>query len=178
MGPKGYVRRGALGAVLTGTPRPTTTREGRRSRWVSFSSAPARLTCSPSIPPSRPSRSASVMWATGLSRISTSRQAGRGPARASGSEHRRVRGCRGCRTHGHMLRLRPCTARSGRGTPVIPTGSRTSVPSPLATTSGPTSSTAPSPLLRSGFGSDPERVQPSPGEAREKAHSATSRATG
>jgi len=45
----------------------------RRLIWASLSSAPARLTLSPSTSPSQPSRSASVMRAMRLSRISAMR---------------------------------------------------------------------------------------------------------
>jgi hypothetical protein len=45
----------------------------RRSIWASLSSAPVRLTLRPSTSPSQPSRSASVMRAVRLSRISVMR---------------------------------------------------------------------------------------------------------
>jgi hypothetical protein len=41
--------------------------------WVSLSSAPARLTWSPSTSPSQPSRSASAMRSSRLARISSRR---------------------------------------------------------------------------------------------------------
>ena len=54
------------------------------SIWASLSSAPARLTLSPSTSPSQPSRSASAMRACRLSRISSSRARCAGSGRRSG----------------------------------------------------------------------------------------------
>src|SRR5215207_3601477 len=54
------------------------------SIWASLSSAPARLTLSPSTSPSQPSRSASAMRACRLPRISSSRARCAGSARRSG----------------------------------------------------------------------------------------------
>lgn len=66
----------------------------------------------PSTSPSQPSRSASAMRATTLSRISTSRARWAGSGQSIGQRKQTCSGCMVCRKPWHGSRPRPCAAQS------------------------------------------------------------------